>query len=154
MDSTVYLHHYHDYTLPVRQDFRLAWFRHIDPRANQWLREEVGNIECSWRSLHRDDSLVHQGKFGSALVSPNVSKPFRIALQDRWMIWLSSRFNLRYNYAVRAVAVYLALTYFVMLIAFFYGWCRPFSDYLELVPANRESNAAYLLRGARYILDN
>ncbi|RDW80251.1 hypothetical protein BP6252_04889 [Coleophoma cylindrospora] len=42
--------------------------------------------------------------------------------------------NIKQNKVVKAVAVYCAVGYIAVTLAFYAGWCRPFSQYLVLVP--------------------
>ncbi|RDW92635.1 hypothetical protein BP5796_02029 [Coleophoma crateriformis] len=42
--------------------------------------------------------------------------------------------NIKQNKVVKAVAIYCAVGYVAVTLAFYAGWCRPFSQYFVLVP--------------------
>lgn len=46
--------------------------------------------------------------------------------------------SLSANFAVKAVAVYVAVGFVVMEVLYFAVWCRPFSGYWEVPPSDRE----------------
>lgn len=40
------------------------------------------------------------------------------------------------------IAIYTGLAYIAVIVALYAGWCRPFSDYLVLVPTNSTSRTS------------
>ncbi|KAL3423520.1 UbiD family decarboxylase [Phlyctema vagabunda] len=54
------------------------------------------------------------------------------------IVYYRLTFNLEYNKAVIAVGVFTGLGYVTVLMVLYYGWCRPFSQYLVLQPEVEE----------------
>lgn len=40
----------------------------------------------------------------------------------------------KYHRAVMFVAVYVALGYIIVMVCFFFAWCKPFHAYWDVIP--------------------